>query len=81
VSGQPALKVVTPPQPAHPQLKATLRSIVEVEGAMIMEQIVQFHPRGGARLITTRWLDLAHRVLRQDQSVLVDEFPVINLKS
>ena len=65
----------------HPNLAPTMRSICQVEGAVCMEQVVVWHPRGGARLITTRWIDLAHRVLRQDEAVLVDEFPIIGGKS
>lgn len=63
------------------QRKGTLRSIVDVDGAVVMEQIVNFHPMGGARLVTTRWLDLAHRVLRQDECVLVDPNPPIGLRA
>lgn len=56
-------------------IKATMHSLLEVEGAVLVMQSVEQAPDKKQRCVTTTYYDAAQKVIRQDQCIVVDEMP------
>jgi len=59
------------------QLQHTMKSVLEVDGAIGVVQTIEPMPGGAGNVVTTRWFGNEDQTLRQDQCVLIDKMPVV----